>query len=248
MNLLADKVALVTGAAKGIGREIAKAFVEQGAFVILGDLLLENAKTESKNINKFNNKHALGIFLDVTDPLSIQQAITTTVEEFGQLDILVNNAGILHPYLIIEFPLEEWQRTFKVNMEGTFLCSQTAARQMIKQGKGGCIINISSAAANKPDRSHAAYSASKAAIIAFTRILALELGEYGIRANAILPGATDTDMLLQQYKGELLTKTPLHKLAQPRDQANVAIFLASDLASHVTGEYIVVSGGEFMNS
>ena len=139
-------------------------------------------------------------------------------------------------------------------MEGTFLCSQAAARQMIEQGDGGCIINIASASARKADRKHAAYSASKGAIITFMRILALELGEYGIRANAILPGATETEMLqgvFEQVPGireELIAKTVLGKLGTPRDQANAAVFLASDMGSHITGEYLIVSGGEFMNA
>jgi NAD(P)-dependent dehydrogenase (short-subunit alcohol dehydrogenase family) len=160
----------------------------------------------------------------------------------------------LQPYLIVDCPLDVWENTFKVNMEGTFLCSQIAARQMIEQGDGGCIINISSAAANKADPKHAAYSSSKAAIICFTRILALELGEYGIRANAILPGATETEMLQNMFaqvdgmRETLIGRTVLGKLAAPGDQANVAVFLASDLAGHVTGEYLVVSGGEFMNA
>jgi NAD(P)-dependent dehydrogenase (short-subunit alcohol dehydrogenase family) len=139
-------------------------------------------------------------------------------------------------------------------MEGTFLCSQAAARAMIKQGTSGCIINIASASARKADRKHAAYSATKAAIVGFTRILALELGEYGIRANAILPGATLTGMLENVFekvpgiKQELIDKTVLGKLGDPRDQANAAVFLASDMASHITGEHLIVSGGEFMNA
>jgi NAD(P)-dependent dehydrogenase (short-subunit alcohol dehydrogenase family) len=125
---------------------------------------------------------------------------------------------------------------------------------MICQGGGGCIINIASCSARKADPKHAAYSSSKAAVIEFTRILALELGEHGIRANAILPGATETRMLqgvFEQVPGirqELLARTALGRLAQPRDQANAAVFLASDLAGHITGEYLVVSGGEFMNA
>jgi NAD(P)-dependent dehydrogenase (short-subunit alcohol dehydrogenase family) len=138
-------------------------------------------------------------------------------------------------------------------MEGAFLCAQAAARQMIKQGRGGSIINVASDSARKADRKHAAYSASKAAMICFTRILALELGDYGIRANALVPGATETEMLLgvfEQVPGireELIAKTTLGKLGAPRDQANAALFLASDLASHITGEHLIVSGGEFMD-
>jgi NAD(P)-dependent dehydrogenase (short-subunit alcohol dehydrogenase family) len=160
----------------------------------------------------------------------------------------------LKAHTIVDFPLKDWQDVFKVNMEGTFLCSQAAVRAMINQGRGGCIINIASASSRKADRKHAAYSASKAAIVCFTRILALEVGEYGIRANAILPGATLTGMLegvfekVPGIKQELIDKTILGKLGDPRDQANAAVFLASDMASHITGEHLIVSGGEFMNA
>ncbi len=125
---------------------------------------------------------------------------------------------------------------------------------MIKQGEGGCIINIASASARKADSKHAAYSSSKAALVSFTRILALELGQHGIRANAILPGATMTEMLQNVFdtvpgiKEDLIAKTTLGKLGDPKDQANAAVFLASDMASHITGEHLIVSGGEFMNA
>ena len=138
-------------------------------------------------------------------------------------------------------------------MRGTFLCSQVVARQMIRQ-RGGCILDISSASGKKADRQGSAYCASKSAVIGFTRVLALELGPYAIRANAILPGATDTEMVRELFaqlpgvREELLAKTPLGKMATPRDQANAAVFLASNLASHITGEQLVVSGGEFMDT
>jgi NAD(P)-dependent dehydrogenase (short-subunit alcohol dehydrogenase family) len=192
--------------------------------------------------------------LDVTDPLSVQQAVDAVAGKFSRIDILVNNAGILRPHRIVDFPFEDWERIFRVNVHGTFLCSQAVARQMIRQGGGGSIINLSSASGKKADREESAYCASKSAVIGFTRVLALELGPYGIRANAILPGATDTEMLrrlidaVPGVREELLAKTPLGKIATPRDQANAAVFLASELASHITGEQLVVSGGEFMET
>jgi len=176
------------------------------------------------------------------------------VTEFGRLDILVNNAGVHRGHLIVDFPVEDWDAVFAVNMRGTFLCSQAAARQMIEQGEGGCIINMSSASGKKPDPQGAAYCASKSAVIGFTRVLALELGEYGIRANAVLPGATDTKMLhdvtdrVPGLMDELVARTALDKIATPRDQANAFLFLASDLAAHITGEQLVVAGGEFMET
>ncbi len=255
MRLAEDKVVIVTGAARGIGKGIAEVFGQHGAHVVVADLKDNDAKQVVKSIQESGGKDGLAIHLDVTDPKNVQQVVDQTVNKFGRIDVLVNNAGIIRNHYIVDFPLEDWQAIFKVNVEGIFLCTQAVAKQMIKQGKGGAIVNISSCAANKADRKHSAYSASKAAIINFTRITALEMGEYGIRANAILPGATGpTDMLqnvFDQVPGieqELISKTTLGKLATPYDQGNAALFLASDLASHITGEYLIVSGGEFMNA
>ena len=252
-NLLTDKVALVTGAARGIGRAIAEVYAEHGARVVVADVLLDEARAVAKSINARGGR-AIALQLNVADPGSVQQAVDATVAEFGRLDILVNNAGIHRGHLIVDFPIEDWEAVFAVNLRGTFLCSQAAARQMIKQGDGGCIINMSSASGKKPDPQGAAYCASKSAVIGFTRVLALELGEYGIRANAVLPGATDTKMLrdvtdrVPGLMDELVARTALDKVATPRDQANAFLFLASDLASHITGEQLVVAGGEFMET
>lgn len=254
MKLLKNKVALVTGAAKGIGRAIAETFSENGAHVVVADIIGKGAKETADRINSKGALKAMAVTLDVSNPKEVESAFEQTIREFGKIDILVNNAAILKAHLIIDFPLKDWQDVFRVNMQGTFLCSQAAIRLMIKQGKGGCIINIAAASARKADRKHAAYSSSKAAIICFTRILALELGEHSIRANAILPGATMTKMLQDVFdkvpgiREELIAKTALGKLGDPLDQANAALFLASNLASHITGEYMIISGGEFMNA
>jgi NAD(P)-dependent dehydrogenase (short-subunit alcohol dehydrogenase family) len=180
-RLLEDKIAMVTGAAQGIGQAIAEAMAEHGADV-------------------------------------------AAIAAFGRVDILVNDAAILRPHLVVDFPEEEWDATFAVNAKGVFLCSQAVVRQMIEQGDGGAIISIASCSGKKADSKHAAYSASKAAVMAFTRVLALE------------PGLFE----------DLKERTVLGKIAQPSDQANVAVFLASDLAGHITGESIIVSGGEMM--
>jgi NAD(P)-dependent dehydrogenase (short-subunit alcohol dehydrogenase family) len=252
-NLLAGKAALVTGAARGIGRAIAEVYAEYGARVAVADLLLDEARAVAESIDAGGGR-AIALQLDVADPGSVQQAVDATVAEFGWLDILVNNAGIHRGHPIVDFPVEDWEAVFAVNIRGTFLCSQAAARQMIEQGDGGCIINMSSASGKKPDPQGAAYCASKSAVIGFTRVLALELGEYGIRANAVLPGATDTKMLrdvtdrVPGFMDDLVATTALDKIATPRDQANAFLFLASDLASHITGEQLVVAGGEFMET
>jgi NAD(P)-dependent dehydrogenase (short-subunit alcohol dehydrogenase family) len=253
MKLLQNKVAIVTGAAQGIGRSIAEAYAEHGAYVVLADINFEGVQAVSEAIHAAGRLKCLPAYLDVTDPKQVQKTIDMTVREFGRLDILVNNAAVLRAHLIVDFPLEEWREVFRVNMEGPFLCAQAAARQMIRQGGGGCIINIASASARKADLKHAAYSSAKAALLCFTRILALELGPCGIRANAICPGATMTEMLHRVFenvpgiKEELIAKTTLGKLGEPKDQANAAVFLASDMASHITGEHLIVSGGEHMD-
>ena len=254
MGLLEGKVALITGAARGIGRAIAEVYAEHGAKVAIGDLRLEECKQVVKGINALHPDSAIAVDLDVTVPKTITRAVEETVAAFGELNILVNDAGIHRPHYIIDFPVEDWDLVYSINVRGTFLCTQAAAIQMIKQGKGGCIINIASASGKKPDPQGAAYCSSKSAIIGFTRVAALEFGKYRIRANAILPGATNTEMLqglIRDVPGlieELVDKTPMGRMAEPRDQANAAVFLASDLASHITGDAIVVSGGEFMDS
>jgi 3-oxoacyl-[acyl-carrier protein] reductase len=253
-GLLTGKVALITGAGRGIGRAIAEVYAEHGAHVAVADLLTGEAQAVAGGIMAAGGPKAIALHLDVTDPQSIQQAVETTVAEFGRIDILVNNAGIHRGHYIVDFPLEDWEAVFAVNVRGAFLCSQAVARQMIKQGDGGCILNMSSASGKKPDPKGAAYCASKSAIIGFTRVLALELGEYGIRANCVLPGATDTQMLrevVNRVPGlmeELVARTALRRIATPRDQANAFVLLASDLAAHITGEGLVVSGGEFMDT
>ena len=176
-KLLAAKVALVTGAGRGIGRAIAEAYGDHGAHVAVADVLEADARAVAEGINATGGPEAIALYLDVTDPEQVRQGVDATVAEFGRIDILVNNAGIHRGHLIVDFPLEDWEAVFAVNMRGTFLCSQAVARQMIEQGDGGCIINMSSASGKKPDPQGAAYCASKSAIIGFTRVLALELGE-----------------------------------------------------------------------
>ncbi len=157
MKLLEGKAALVTGAARGIGRAIAEVFVEHGARVALADKMFEECKQVVNEINKLFPNCATALNLDVTDPESVQKAIDATVSAFGELNILVNNAGIHRPHFIVDFPLDEWDLVYDINVRGTFLCTQAAARQMIKQGIGGCIINMSSASGKKPDPQAAAY-------------------------------------------------------------------------------------------
>lgn len=252
MELLKNKVALVTGAAQGIGREISLAFAEQGANVMMTDIAGEKVIAAAREIAGCTGRRVLGMALDVSMKAQVEAVLQATVEKLGGIDILVNNAGILRPNLVVNILEEDWDAVYAVNVKGAFLCSQSAAKEMVRQGRGGSILLIASASGKKPDPEGAAYCSSKSAQIGLMRVLALELGPYGIRSNAILPGATDTEMLrglfvkVPDLKETLASRTPLGKMATPRDQANAAVFLASDLASHITGEQLVVSGGEFM--
>ena len=159
----------------------------------------------------------LSVVLDVSDPESVAKAISTAIEKFNQLDILINNAGIHRSHPFIEFPLADFELVYGVNVRGNFLCSQAAAKQMISQGHGGCIISMASASGKKADPGGTAYNSSKSAVIGLTRVMALELGKYGIRANCILPGATDTEMLRGVFEAEpdlkkiLEERTPLER-------------------------------------
>jgi NAD(P)-dependent dehydrogenase (short-subunit alcohol dehydrogenase family) len=253
MELLKGKIAIVTGAARGIGRATCEVYAEQGADVMMVDIAGDAVQDAAREIAKETGRKVLGRPLDVTQKAQVEALVQVTVQELGGVDILVNSAGILRPNLVINIPEEDWDAVYAVNVKGTFLCSQAVAKVMIQQGRGGSIVLMSSASGKKPDMEGGAYCSSKSAIIGLMRVLALELGQYQIRANAILPGATDTEMLrglfvkVPDLKDLLAARTPLGKMATPRDQANAALFLASDLASHITGEQLVVSGGEFMS-
>ncbi len=246
--------AFVTGAARGIGRAIAEEFYAQGANVFLTDREGELGETAARQIDRGMKNRALFRRLDVADERDVEDAFVDAEKQFGRIDILVNNAAILIAHEVKDFPLADWQRVFNVNMAGTFLCSRAAVNSMIRIGVKGCILNVASASSRKADAKHAAYSSSKAAIVCFARVLALEVGRYGIRVNSLLPGATETEMLndvfrrVEGLRDDIIGKTVLNKLGQPKDQANAAVFLCSDMASHITGEYLVVSGGEFFNA
>jgi len=253
MELLSGKSAIVTGAARGIGRAIAEEFVRQGANVLLLDLDEETGTRAAASLSAGLPGRALFLKVDVARETEVDLAFEHAAAEFGHVDILVNNAAVLLAHEVKDFPLSEWKRVFDVNVNGPFLCARAAVNHMIPRGIKGVILNVASASSRKADAKHAAYSASKAAVIAFARVLALEVGHHGIRVNCLLPGATQTEMLEDVFsrvpglREDIIRKTVLNKLGQPKDQANAAVFLCSDMASHVTGEYLIVSGGEFFN-
>jgi NAD(P)-dependent dehydrogenase (short-subunit alcohol dehydrogenase family) len=249
--LLKDKIAIVTGAAQGIGKAIAKIYSENGATVVLCDTMEEKVKETAAEIEKATGYKTMGMAVNVMKKDDIDAVVSKTIDMFGRIDVLVNNAGILKHALILDMSEADWDLVFDVNVKGTFLFTQAVGKVMKDQRKGK-IVNISSCSGKKPTMEEGAYCASKSAIIGLTRVTALELGMYGINCNAVCPGATDTDMVRKTFitspeiEREWIEKTALKKLGNPEDQARVALFLASELADHMTGEALIVAAGEIM--
>lgn len=251
MELLKGKTAIVTGAAQGIGKSIARIFSENGASVFLCDLLEEKVKNTAAEIEKATGNKTYAIKLDVTKKDDVDAAVGMIVKKCGRIDILMNNAAILKEALLLEMDEKDWDRVFEVNVKGTFLMTQAVGKVM-KQQKNGKIINMSSCSGKKPTWKEAAYCSTKSAIIGLTRVTALELGMDGVTCNAICPGATDTEMIRSTFltspdiEQEWIDKTALKRLGKPEDQAKIALFLASELSDHITGEALIVSAGEIM--
>ena len=249
--LLKNKTAIVTGAAQGIGKAIARVFSENGAIVVMCDIFEEKLVKSAEEIHKSTGFETMALKVDITKSSDIEEAVNKVLASYERIDILVNNAGILKHALILDMSEHEWDKVFEVNVKGTFLFTQIVGRIMKKQGSGK-IVNVSSCSGKKPTMEEGAYCASKSAIIGFTRVTALELGIYGINCNAICPGATDTEMVRAAFltspeiEKEWVEKTALKRLGTPEDQAKVALFLASGLSDHITGEALIVSAGEIM--
>ena len=245
---LEGKTAIVTGSRRGIGRAIALALAKEGANVTVSDVNQEDCQKVVSEIEKMGRK-GLAVQCDVTSTPEVEALVKKTVEKFGRLDILVNNAGIISYKPFLELTDEDWDRTLGVNLKGQFLCARAAAREMIKN-KWGRIVNIASISSGGcgiafPLIAH--YTASKGGVMALTEALALELTAKGINVNAICPGAVDTDMTKgAKESGQLeplLLRIPKGRLGKPEEIANLAVFLASEEASYITGAAIVVDGG-----
>jgi NAD(P)-dependent dehydrogenase (short-subunit alcohol dehydrogenase family) len=239
---LNNKVVLVTGAAGGIGRAIAQRFAGVGARVVVNDIDA-SAAVEVVDAIVASGGSAVAAPADVSDSAQVATMFDTLVAEYGDIDVLVNNAGLVSPMLHF-FDADEawWRRIIDVNLTGHFLCSHVGARMMAKAG-GGCIINMSSGGATRAHRAFAAYDATKGGIEALTRAMALDLGPYGIRVNALMPGSIDTSGLGlddRKLRGE---NVPLGRIGEPIDMTGAALFLASDDASYITGDVIKVDGG-----
>ena len=245
---LSGKVALVTGASRGIGKVIALGFAKEGADVAIVDIL--DASETVGDINK-SGREAIGVKGDVTKRVDIEEAVQLAVKKFGKIDVLVNNAGVVTVRPAEEMTEDEWDRDMDVNLKGSFLCSQVIGKAMIKQ-QGGNIINIASMVAKAVLPGHIAYCASKAGVIALTKVLAVEWAKYNIRVNAIAPGFIKTELVADLVEKGLRSKeememiekrTPLRRWGTPQDVSDVALFLASDDSAFVTGQTVFVEGG-----
>ena len=244
---LKDKVALITGGARGIGKAIAMNFARQGADVVVGDVNLEEAEKTAKEIESLGRK-SMALILDVTDYAKVEEAVNKILDKFTKIDILVNNAGITKDNLLLRMSQLEWDAVINVNLKGTFNCTKAVTRPMIKQRQGR-IINIASIIGIIGNPGQANYAASKAGIIALTKSTAKELASRNINANAVAPGFIQTEMtakLPDELKAKMMEAIPLAKFGTPEDVANICLFLASEDSSYVTGQTIVVDGGMVM--
>lgn len=243
MGRLNDKVAIITGASRGQGEAEARLFVEQGAKVVLTDVLDELGEKVATDIGA-TYKH-----LDVRDEAAWQAVTAAVVDQHGRVDILVNNAGILHSASLLDTTIEDYQRVIDVNQVGVFLGMKTIAASMKQIGNAGSIVNISSLAGIEGTRNCTAYGASKWAVRGMTKVAALELGKFNIRVNSIHPGLIDTDMMqelpyIQAGKLDRVVKNiPLGRPARSDEVAQLALFLATDESSYCTGSEFIVDGG-----
>ncbi len=237
---LQDRVAIVTGAGRGIGKAIAEAMAAEGARVVVAD------RDEAAARQTASQLEATPLPVDIGDPHSMEKLFAAVVDQFGRIDILVNNAGVGITRLVVDTALEDWERVIRINLTGSFLCCQQAARQMMRQ-KSGRIINIVSLSGQRGGVGRGAYGASKAGLEVLTKILAVELAEHGINVNAIAPGPIMTDVAREMHTQE--TRDAYHRLipqrryGEPREIATAAVFLASGESSYVNGHTLNVDGG-----
>ncbi len=246
---LKNKVAIITGARRGMGRAHALVLAKAGAKVVVSDISQEECELVVKEIEK-NGGEALAIKCDVSKKEEVDKMIETTVKKWGKIDILVNNAGICQFKSFLEMTEAEWDKTITINLKGYFLCAQAAAKEMVRQ-KSGVIVNIASVAMGQigvgfPNLTH--YCASKGGIAGMSEAMAIELAPYNIRVNVVSPGAIDTPMIdpIKQDKASMegiLGRVPLRRVGKPEEVANVVLFLASDESSYMTGSIVVVDGG-----
>lgn len=241
---LNQKIAIVTGASQGIGLACAQRLVREGARVMLVDL-----KPEVEQAAASLGDAARFFRVDVGVKKEVDAMIAATLDAFGRIDILVNNAGVTHAADFLDLEEDDFDRVLRVNLKSMFLCSQAAARDMVKRGAGGCIINMSSVNAELTIPNQVPYVVSKGGVNQLTRVASIALAQYGIRVNAIGPGTILTELAKQAVLGSpearhtILSRTPLGRCGEPEEVASIAAFLASDDASYMTGQTLYADGG-----
>lgn len=246
MNL-EGKVAIVTGASRGIGRAIAIKFAREGASLVVTATTLENARKIAAEVEALGQK-TLALAVDVADPAAVEAMFASVVETFGKVDILVNNAGITKDGLLLRMKDADWDAVIDVNLKGAFNCVREAAKLMTK-ARSGRIVNISSVVGEMGNAGQINYSASKAGMIGLTKSAARELAKRGITVNAVTPGFIETDMtavLSDKVREGLVQQIPLERLGTPDDVANAVFFLVSPMGDYITGHVLSVNGGMYM--
>ena len=242
---LANRITPVAGASLGIGRATALTFADEGAIVALGDVEIGAAEAVAREIRERGGK-AIAIGVDVGDAGQVEAFVERVVAELGRLDVMFANAGIAHSAPFLEHTLAQWHRVLRVNLTGVFLCCQAAARQMVKQGGGGRIITTASINGFRGVENLVGYNVAKAGVVELTRTMAVELAQHHITVNAIAPAQIDTRLtrgLPEDARRRRVDRIPMGRFGEPEEVARVALFLASDDASYVTGHTLAVDGG-----
>ena len=245
---LKDKIAIITGASRGIGREIAVLFAKEGAKLVLTARNQEALKAVAKEIYEISREEPLVFQLDVRDSAKVEELLDKTLDKYKRVDILVNNAGVTKDGLFVRMTDADWDEVLDTNLKGTFLCMRAVSKVMMKQ-RYGKIINMASVIGLIGNAGQANYAASKAGIIALTKSVAKELGSRNVMVNAIAPGFIDTEMtqgLTADVKNAILKTIPVGSFGKPIDVAKTALYLASDESNFITGQVITVDGGMVM--
>lgn len=245
---LAGKVAIVTGSAQGIGKEIATTLAQEGADLVVVDVNLEQAEKTAQELANLGRK-TMALKVDVSKSTEVEEMVNKILDKFGKIDILVNNAGITRDNLLLRMKEEEWDLVISINLKGTFNCLKAVTRPMMK-ARNGKIVNVASIIGIAGNAGQANYAASKAGVIALTKSAAKELASRNINVNAVAPGFIQTAMtnvLPEAVKAEMLKRIPLAKLGEVKDVAKAVLFLAGPDSDYITGQVIVVDGGMVMN-